>query len=93
MNPALVALLAGATFIALSPIFVREALAAGVGPTAAAFWRVALAVPVLWIVYRLKHGPHARRYEAAVIPASGPCSWPPRLPSPATSPSGTSRSS
>jgi drug/metabolite transporter (DMT)-like permease len=62
MNPALVALLAGATFIALSPIFVREALALGVGPTAAAFWRVALAVPVLWIVYRLKQAPHARRY-------------------------------
>jgi drug/metabolite transporter (DMT)-like permease len=53
MNPALAALLAGATFIALSPIFVREALAAGVGPTAAAFWRVALAVPILWIVYGL----------------------------------------
>jgi drug/metabolite transporter (DMT)-like permease len=63
MNPALVALLAGATFIALSPIFVREALAAGVGPTAAAFWRVALAVPVLWIVYRLKRGPQVRRYS------------------------------
>jgi drug/metabolite transporter (DMT)-like permease len=63
MNPALVALLAGATFIALSPIFVREALAAGVGPTAAAFWRVALAIPVLWIVYRLRRGPQVRRYS------------------------------
>src|SRR5262245_32630632 len=63
MNPALVALLAGATFIALSPIFVREALAAGVGPTAAAFWRVALAVPVLWMAYRVKRGPRTRRYS------------------------------
>src|SRR5262245_25818276 len=63
MNPALVALLAGATFIALSPIFVREALAAGVGPTAAAFWRVALAVPVLWLVYGLRRGPRVRRYS------------------------------
>jgi drug/metabolite transporter (DMT)-like permease len=63
MNPALVALLSGATFIALSPIFVREALVAGVGPTAAAFWRVALAVPVLWIVYRFKQGPRPRRYS------------------------------
>jgi drug/metabolite transporter (DMT)-like permease len=62
MNPALGALLAGATFIALSPIFVREALVAGVGPTAAAFWRVALAVPVLWVVYRFKQGPRPRRY-------------------------------
>src|SRR4029453_14442715 len=62
MNPALVALLAGATFIALSPIFVREALAAGVGPTAAAFWRVALAVPVLWIVSGLGSRPPRRRH-------------------------------
>ncbi|HEY1289671.1 MAG TPA: DMT family transporter [Burkholderiales bacterium] len=64
MNPALVALLAGATFIALSPIFVREALAAGVGPTAAAFWRVALAVPVLWIAYGLNRSPPRRPYGA-----------------------------
>lgn len=62
IRPALGALLAGATFIALSPIFVRESLAAGVGPTAAAFWRVALAVPALWIVYGVSGGPHARRY-------------------------------
>ena len=62
MSPALVALLAGAAFIALSPIFVREALAAGVGPTAAAFWRVALAVPVLWIVYALGARPPRPRY-------------------------------
>ena len=63
MRPALGALLAGATFIALSPIFVRLALDAGVGPTATAFWRVALAVPFLWIVYGLKRGPRARRYS------------------------------
>src|SRR4051812_42840652 len=46
MNPALGALLVGATCIALSPIFVRVSQA---GPTATAFWRVALAVPVLWL--------------------------------------------
>jgi|SRR6185369_4557009 drug/metabolite transporter (DMT)-like permease len=62
MNPALIALLAGAAFIALSPIFVREALAAGVGPTAAAFWRVALAVPVLWIVSGLGSRPPKRHH-------------------------------
>jgi drug/metabolite transporter (DMT)-like permease len=45
MRPALPALLLGATCIALSPIFVRLSEA---GPTATAFWRVALAVPVLW---------------------------------------------
>ena len=44
MNPALAALLAGATCIALSPIFVRVSEA---GPTATAFWRVAIAVPRL----------------------------------------------
>jgi drug/metabolite transporter (DMT)-like permease len=42
---ALIALFAGATCIALSPIWVRMA---DVGPTASAFWRVALAVPLLW---------------------------------------------
>lgn len=47
MNPALGALLAGATFIALSPIFVRLSEA---GPTATAFWRVGLAIPALWIL-------------------------------------------
>jgi drug/metabolite transporter (DMT)-like permease len=46
MRPALPALLLGAVFIALSPIFVRLSEA---GPTATAFWRVALALPVLWI--------------------------------------------
>jgi drug/metabolite transporter (DMT)-like permease len=51
MNPALATLLFGAACIALSPIFVRLSEA---GPTATAFWRVALAVPVLWVVYFLK---------------------------------------
>ena len=45
MRPALPSLLVGATFIALSPIFVRLT---DVGPTASAFWRVALAAPLLW---------------------------------------------
>ena len=45
MRPALPALLVGAVFIALSPIFVRLS---DVGPTASAFWRVALAAPLLW---------------------------------------------
>lgn len=58
MNPALAALLAGATCIALSPIFVRVSEA---GPTATAFWRVALAVPVLWLLYA-RSGKTTRRY-------------------------------
>ena len=45
MRPAVPALFLGATFIALSPIFVRLS---DVGPTASAFWRVALAAPLLW---------------------------------------------
>jgi drug/metabolite transporter (DMT)-like permease len=60
MNPALGALLAGATFIALSPIFVRVSEA---GPTATAFWRVALAVPALWALYWAKPAARARRYS------------------------------
>ncbi len=43
--PAIFSLFVGATCIALSPIWVRIA---DVGPTASAFWRVALAVPLLW---------------------------------------------
>ena len=60
MNPALGALLAGATFIALSPIFVRLSEA---GPTATAFWRVALAVPALWALYWIKPRGRSRRYS------------------------------
>lgn len=45
---ALIALLCGAVCIALSPIFVRVS---ETGPTATAFWRVALAVPALWLMY------------------------------------------
>ncbi len=45
---ALAALLGGAACIALSPIWVRLS---DVGPTASAFWRVTLAVPLLWILF------------------------------------------
>ncbi len=44
----LIALFVGAIFIALSPIWVRVS---EVGPTASAFWRVCLAVPLLWILF------------------------------------------
>ena len=46
---ALCALVLGATAMGISPVFVREA---GVGPFASAFWRVALALPLLlaWAV-------------------------------------------
>ncbi len=58
MNPALGALLFGATCIALSPIFVRLS---ETGPTSSAFWRVAIAVPVLWAFYLLRVKSHPRR--------------------------------
>jgi drug/metabolite transporter (DMT)-like permease len=60
MNPALGALLVGAACIALSPIFVRLSEA---GPTATAFWRVALAVPALWLLYFFRKGTATRRYS------------------------------
>jgi drug/metabolite transporter (DMT)-like permease len=60
MNPALGALLLGATCIALSPIFVRLSEA---GPTATAFWRVALAVPPLWVFCLLKEKSFGKRSE------------------------------
>lgn len=66
---ALAALFCGATFIALSPIWVRVA---DVGPTASAFWRVALAVPLLWGVVALtpRAGSAARR-ERWLLAAAG----------------------
>jgi len=60
MSPALIALLLGATCIALSPIFVRLSEA---GPTATAFWRVALSVPVLWMFWFFKKEGQSRRYS------------------------------
>ncbi|GAB4324391.1 MAG: DMT family transporter [Candidatus Sumerlaeia bacterium] len=47
------ALAGGAAAIACAPIFVRLALAGGVGPVAIAFWRLALAVPPLglWLAW------------------------------------------
>jgi drug/metabolite transporter (DMT)-like permease len=60
MNPALGALFLGALCIALSPIFVRVSEA---GPTATAFWRVALAVPVLWLLYWMRPGMGAKRHS------------------------------
>ncbi|MFH0351071.1 MAG: hypothetical protein ACHBMF_03930, partial [Chromatiales bacterium] len=45
---ALACLIAGALCIGFAPIFVRLI---DVGYTAAAFWRVALSVPVLWLLW------------------------------------------
>lgn len=58
MNPALAALLVGATCIALSPIFVRVSEA---GPTATAFWRVQVlgGLVVLVGIYLARRGSSA----------------------------------
>lgn len=61
---ALGALLFGASCIALSPIFVRISQT---GPTASAFWRVALAVPALWLLVLLEPG-RPRRPARALVP-------------------------
>src|SRR3989442_327777 len=68
MRPALPALLLGATCIALSPIFVRVA---DVGPTASAFWRVALAVPLLWPLVALAPRASAPRPDWKLLLAAG----------------------
>lgn len=51
--PALIALIIGAVAMGVSPVFVREA---EIGPFASAFWRVAIALPVLaiWAGWELK---------------------------------------
>jgi drug/metabolite transporter (DMT)-like permease len=54
-SSALGALCAAAVAMGISPIFVRFA-AADVGPFASAFWRVALALPVLYAWVRLEEG-------------------------------------
>src|SRR5438552_3044928 len=68
MRPALPALLLGATCIALSPIFVRVA---DVGPTASAFWRVALALPLLWPLLALAPRAGAVRPDRKMLLAAG----------------------
>jgi drug/metabolite transporter (DMT)-like permease len=69
---ALLALLAGAVCIAMSPIFVRVS---ETGPTATAFWRVALALPVLWPFYlafgRKREGSVSARPTGWLLAAAG----------------------
>lgn len=61
------ALIIGAVAMGISPIFVRLA---DIGPFTSAFWRVALALPVLWLWIRLTSAgmrPQAPRFRRAVI--------------------------
>jgi drug/metabolite transporter (DMT)-like permease len=65
---AFAALCAGAVSMGISPIFVRFA-AADVGPFASAFWRVALALPVLYAWVRLEEAkaPGAPSFSRATL--------------------------
>ena len=60
------ALVAGAVAMGASPIFVRLA---DVGPFTSAFWRVSLALPLLYLWMRLADGPKAagKRFPTATI--------------------------
>ncbi len=68
---AFLALCAGAIAMGISPVFVRFA-AADVGPFASAFWRVALALPVLYAWMRIEEtgepgGLSRRSFDRATI--------------------------
>ena len=64
----LVALFAGATCIALSPIWVRVA---DVGPAASAFWRAALAVPLLWALFFSLKTSETKKFPLPALLATG----------------------
>jgi drug/metabolite transporter (DMT)-like permease len=67
---AFLCLLAGGCAIAFAPIFVRLS---DTGPVASAFWRCALAAPLLWLwVWRKSPPPHpSPRGEGAALVAAG----------------------
>ena len=71
------ALVAGAVAMGISPIFVRIA---DVGPFTSAFWRVALALPLLYTWMRLSDGPErsGKRFSKATILAGLPASADPQ---------------
>jgi drug/metabolite transporter (DMT)-like permease len=63
----LTALLLGNLALAFGPVFVRIATSgpAGIGPVAAAFWRIALAAPVIFLIARMAGQP-AHRFPRAL---------------------------
>jgi drug/metabolite transporter (DMT)-like permease len=69
---AFAALCVGAVAMGISPLFVRIANEAGVGPFASAFWRVALALPALYLWMRIEEarapaGARRRSFSPATI--------------------------
>jgi len=65
---AFVALLLGNFALATGPFLVRHA---GVGPVAAGFWRVTLALPFLWLIARLLKQPVRVQRRAATLAIAG----------------------
>jgi drug/metabolite transporter (DMT)-like permease len=61
---AVFALVAGAMAMGISPIFVRFA---EVGPFTSAFWRVALALPALWLWSRIERRDEAVKPDASAL--------------------------
>jgi drug/metabolite transporter (DMT)-like permease len=59
---AFLALVGGAMAMGISPVFVRFA---EVGPFTSAFWRVAFALPALWLWARLEAQPHDKVPDAS----------------------------
>ena len=59
--PSFLLLVAGAIAIGFAPIFVRLA---ATGPIATAFWRMALAVPILWIISRHQNTLHKGTFRS-----------------------------
>jgi drug/metabolite transporter (DMT)-like permease len=67
MTRSFLLLAAGAIAIGFAPIFVRLATT---GPIATAFWRMALAVPVLWMFLRLQND-----VSSPLLACRGPLVW------------------
>ena len=61
---AFVALLLGNVALAMGPFLVRHS---GVGPISAGFWRMALAIPFLWLIARMVKQPVHWPRRAAVL--------------------------
>lgn len=65
------ALIAGSAVIGWAPILVRIAEAQGVGPTATAFHRLAIALPILWAWMRFERTPPPARRDVFLLVAIG----------------------
>lgn len=67
---AILALMLGATAIGFAPLLAKFAMLEGVGPTASAFWRFLLALPLLWAWSALEKTPDRNPASHLALPAS-----------------------